>query len=300
MKKKILITGGTGFIGSHLVKRLKAQGHQISVIDNLSASRKNLPAGVKFYQKDICHPSLLKLFQKIRPEVVYHLAADNRITSSPEETLKTNIIGSFNILHVSKLVNIKHFIFTSSAAVYGESKTFPIKESHPTKPISAYGVSKLTAELYCQLFQPHFPSTIFRFANVYGPGQSSSSEGGVVAIFINQSLKNQRPIIYGSGRQTRDFVYVDDVIDALVLALKTPKNFILNIGSSQPTSILHLFRLIAQLTQRPPRFIKKPKRPVEIQKSLFSHQLATQRLGWRPKTNLTSGLKQTIEYFKSL
>ncbi len=298
---KILVTGGTGFIGKHLINRLQAQGHRLTVIDNLSASQKNqLPSNIKFYQQDIDDPALIKLFKAIKPQVVYHLAADNRITSSPQETISSNVIGTFNMLNLSKLTKVKHFIFTSSAAVYGESKNLPIKETHPTKPISAYGVSKLTGELYCQLFKNYFPSTIFRFANVYGPGQNSSSEGGVVAIFINQFLKNQKPIIYGTGKQTRDFVYVDDVIDALVLALKKPQLATLNIGSSQPTSILKLLTITSKLLNKPISYTRKPKRPVEIEKSLFSHQLATQKLGWQPKTSLTTGLQQTIDYFKAI
>ena len=300
-QKNILVTGGTGFIGKHLVNRLVKMNHKVTIIDNLHASKKPiLPRSVSFYQGNIQDPTLIKLLKRIKPEIVFHLAADNRVTSSPKETISSNVIGTFNILNLSKLVNIKQFIFTSSAAVYGETNTFPITEKHPTQPISAYGVSKLTGELYCQLFQSSFKTSIFRFANVYGPGQSSSSEGGVMAIFINKLLNHQKPIIYGTGQQIRDFIYVDDVVDALVLSIKKPQNFILNIGSNQPTPIIKLLKLISQLLKQKPSFIKKPARPVEIEKSLFSHQLAVKTLGWRPKTSLKQGVNKTIKYFNQL
>ncbi|MFC1626998.1 NAD-dependent epimerase/dehydratase family protein [Patescibacteria group bacterium] len=299
--KKILITGGAGFIGRHLLTQLSELGHQLAVIDNLSVGRKNhLPKNTQLFKAHIQDKSIVNIFKKFKPEVVIHLAADNRVTSSPEETIQANVIGTFNVLKSAQVVKAKQLIFTSSAAVYGESKNLPIKETHPTKPISAYGVSKLTGELYCQQFQPYFKTSIFRFANVYGPGQSSSSEGGVVAIFIDKLLKNQKPIIYGNGQQTRDFIFVKDVVDALLLSLKSPQNHILNIGSNQPTSIIHLLELTAELINKKPNFIKKPARPIEIEKSLFSHDLATKTLGWQPKTSLESGLIQTIDYFKNL
>ena len=174
--QKILITGGAGFIGTHLLNRLSTLGHQLTVLDNLSVGQKNhLPKNTNFIKASIEDPSILKIFKKVKPDIVYHLAADNRVTSSPEETIKANVIGTFNVLKSCQSAGVKQFVFTSSAAVYGESKKFPIKETHPTKPISAYGVSKLTGELYCQQFQSFFKTSIFRFANVYGPGQSSSS-----------------------------------------------------------------------------------------------------------------------------
>jgi len=302
MSLKVLITGGAGFIGTHLLKRLIAENkYKIFVVDNLSAVAKTrFPRQVKFYRSAIQDPSLGKIFQQVKPQIVFHLAADNRIISSASEIISSNVIGTFNILHQAKLAKVKQVIFTSSAAVYGESKKFPIQENFPTKPISAYGLSKLTGELYCQLFQKHFPVTIFRFANVYGPGQNSSSEGGVVAIFIRKFLENKTPIIYDTGKQIRDFIYVDDVVDALILALEKPQSTTLNIGSSQPTSILKLLKLTAKLIGRPVNYISKPKRPVEIGKSLFSHELAVKKLNWHPKTDLADGLEQTIKYFKSL
>ncbi|MDZ4229280.1 MAG: NAD-dependent epimerase/dehydratase family protein [Patescibacteria group bacterium] len=282
----ILVTGGNGFIGSHLVKRLKSLGHKVSVVDTVARNGA--------YKIDICRPELTKLMLKLKPQVVYHLAADNRVTSSARDTLQSNVIGTFNVLEASRLAGVKQFIFTSSAAVYGESKQLPIKETWPTKPISAYGLSKLTDELYCRLFEEHFPSTIFRFANVYGPGQNSSSEGGVVAIFIRRILDNQPVVVYGSGRQTRDFVYVSDVVDALAAALKLKEPATLNIGSNQPTSVIHLIKLIEKLTGRSAKIKYRPKRPVEIEKSLFSFNQARVKLKWRPRTSLKEGLNETV------
>ena len=161
----ILVTGGNGFIGSHLVKQLKDLRHRVFVVDTVVKNGS--------YKLDVCSPELTNLIKRLKPEVVYHLAADNRVTGSVRDTLQSNVIGTFNVLESGRRARIKQFIFTSSAAVYGESKQLPIKESWPTRPISAYGISKLTDELYCRLFQDHFPATIFRFANVYGPGQNS-------------------------------------------------------------------------------------------------------------------------------
>jgi len=298
---KILITGGTGFIGKHLINRLSGLQHQLFIVDNLSASQKvSLPGNCRFFKADIANQQLSAVFKTVKPDIVYHLAADNRVTSPPSSTLKSNVIGTYNVLRLSDKAGIKQFIFTSSAAVYGESKKLPIKETHPKKPISAYGLSKLTGELYCQQFSSSFPATIFRFANVYGPGQNSSSEGGVVAIFIDRFLHCQKPIIFGNGQQTRDFVFVSDVVDALVLAIKYPQTATINIGSEQQISILQLLKTVAQLTHKPVQFISRPARPVEIDKSLFSAQKAKKLLHWQAKTELQTGLKQTIKYFQSL
>jgi len=297
--KTILVTGGTGFIGNHLVNKLISLNYQVVVIDDLSASDKtNFPKQAKFIKAKVQDPKLNKIIKSIKPEVIFHLAAENSVSSPVNKTLTSNVIGTYNLLNSAKNNQVKHFIFTSSAAVYGESKVFPIKETHPTKPISAYGISKLTGELYCQQFREFFKTSIFRFANVYGPGQSSLNEGGVVAIFINQLLNNKKPFIYGDGYQTRDFIYVSDVVDALILSLKKPQNTTLNIGSNSEVSILALLKLIAKLLNEPADFIKKPQRLIEIKKSLFSFKLAQETLDWQPTTSLKKGLLKTIEYFK--
>lgn len=301
MNKKILVTGGLGFIGSHLVERLMNLNYSVSVIDNYATGPGfKPPQPVKFYRQDISHPKIVDLVAKIKPQVIFHLAADNRITSSPADVLKSNIIGTFNLLEAGKKAGIKQFIFTSSAAVYGDPAKLPINETHPNRPISAYGLSKLTGELYCGQYQSDFAASIFRFANVYGPRQSSRSEGGVVAIFIDRLLKGQKPLIYGDGSQTRDFVFVNDVVDALTMALKIPKKFTLNIGSNQPVTIVSLLNQIAALIETKPVFIQKPFRPMEITNSLFSYYLAKKTLNWQPRTGLIAGLKSTIKYFQSV
>ncbi len=266
--------------------RLKILGHQVSVVDTAAKNGA--------YKVDICRPELTRLMLKLKPQVVYHLAADNRVTSSAQATLKSNVIGTFNVLEASRLAKIKQFIFTSSAAVYGESKQLPIKESWPKRPISAYGLSKLTDELYCRLFQENFSTTIFRFANVYGPGQSSAAEGGVVAIFIRRILDGQPMVVYGTGKQTRDFVFVGDVVDALVAALNRRQATTLNIGSNQPTSINQLISLLSKFTGKKAKINYRPKRPVEIEKSLFSFDQAKAKLKWRPRTSLEEGLNETV------
>jgi UDP-glucose 4-epimerase len=297
--KKILVTGGAGFIGRHLVNRLVNLNHQVTVIDDLSVShQKTIPSQVKFIKAQIQDPKLNHLIKTIKPEVIFHLAAENSVLSSIDKTLTSNVIGTYNLLNAAKNSQVKHFIFTSSAAVYGNVNTFPISESHPLKPISAYGISKLTSELHLKLFQDYLKTTTFRFSNVYGPGQNSSNEGGVVAIFINQLLNNQKPFIYGDGSQTRDLIYVADVVDALTLALDKPTNSTLNIGSNTETSIIKLFNLIANLLNVEADFSQKPSRTMEIEKSLFSYMLAQKTLGWRPHTSLETGLLETINYYK--
>lgn len=258
--------------------------HRVSVADVIGNG----------YKVNICDPQLIDLMIKLKPEVVYHLAADNRVTGLVQDTLQSNVIGTFNVLEACRRAKIKRFIFTSSAAVYGESKQLPIAETWPTRPISAYGISKLTDELYTHLFAKHFNSTIFRFANVYGPGQKSNNEGGVVAIFTKRILANQPLTVYGSGKQTRDFVYVSDVVDALIAALGRNQPGLFNIGSGKSCSVNDLVKLLVKLTGRSAKVNYRSERPREISKSLFSFQKAQKELSWQPKISLEEGLDETI------
>ncbi|MBU1322917.1 GDP-mannose 4,6-dehydratase [Patescibacteria group bacterium] len=301
MKKNILVTGGLGFIGSHLLERLIELNYSVSVIDNLSAgSTCQPPKQVKFFCQDISDPKVIDLVVKLKPQVIIHLAADNRVTSTQAEALKSNVIGTFNLLEAGKKAGIKQFIFSSSAAVYGDPASLPINETHPTRPISAYGLSKLTGELYCHQYQSDFKTSVFRFSNVYGPRQSSGSEGGIVSILIDRLLKGKKPIIYGNGQQTRDFIFVGDIVEAMILALSQPQSFTLNLGSNQSTKIITLLKTISRLMKVKPEFIKKPFRPMEIKHSLFDYSKAQKTLSWQPKTKLTAGLYETINYFTSL
>lgn len=301
MNKKILVTGGLGFIGSHLLGKFDDSNHRTFVIDNFSAGLKyQAPKKVKIFRQDISDPQVIDLVVKLKPQIIIHLAADNRVTSTQTEALKSNVIGTVNLLEAGKRAGIKQFIFSSSAAVYGDPEKLPIKETHPTRPISAYGLSKLTGELYCRQYQSDFCASIFRFSNVYGPRQSSSSEGGIVSILIDRLLKGEKPIIYGGGQQTRDFIYVGDIVAALILALNKPQSFILNLGSNQSTKIITLLNTIARLIKIKPEFIIKPFRPMEIRHSLFDYSQAKKTLSWQPQTMLTDGLYETINYFTGL
>jgi len=288
---KILITGGLGFIGSHLAERLNNLHYQTFVIDKRGSG----PGRI-----DISDPRVIDLVVKVKPQVIFHLAADNRVTAPSRDVLTSNVIGTFNLLEAARKAKVKQFIFTSSAAVYGDPEFLPINEIHPTRPISGYGLSKLVGELYCRNYQDYFPVSIFRFSNVYGPRQESGSEGGVVAIFIDRLLKGQQAVIYGDGRQTRDFIFVADAVEALTLVLDKPQSFTLNIGSGKPTPIGGLFARLAKLMRAEPALIKKPFRPTEIKHSLFDCSLAKKTLGWQPRTKLIQGLYETVNYFTGI
>lgn len=249
--KKVLVTGGAGFIGSYIADLLLEQGYEVIIIDNLSnGSIKNLDKEVKFYQEDINSKETEVIIKNEKPDFLIHTAAQINVTKSiqnPVYDANINTLGTIRLLNYVKKYNIKKFIFSSSSAVYGKTEDTGIKENHPIQPISFYGTSKYASELYIKLYnQLHkIPYTILRYANVFGPRQTIDGEGGVIAIFCNDFLNQRTPIIFGNGEQTRDFIYVKDVAKANLAAIEQGDNETFNIGTNHKTSIKELFLLLA-------------------------------------------------------
>jgi len=306
MSKTILVTGGAGFIGSHFVDRLIKENYQVIVIDNLSTGKKeNLNLKAKFYKIDIRSPKINQIFKKEKPEIVFHCAAQidlRKSVENPIENAKINILGTLNLLENCKKYKIKKFIFASTGgAMYGEADVIPTPETYPEWPLSPYGIEKLTVEKYLNYYYKVFglPFISLRLANVYGPRQNSKGEAGVVAIFCDKMLSGKQPIINDDGKQTRDFVFVDDVIEANILAMKKDKVGIFNIGTTKETSVNEIFKKLKKLTYSNCKKIHGLEKPGEQRRSCLNFHRAKKELGWQPKYSLDGGLKKTIEWFKA-
>lgn len=325
---KILVTGGAGFIGSHLVDRLIKENHKVVVIDNLSTGQKeNLNQKAKFYKLDIQNPKISEVFKKEKPDVVFHLAAQIDVRKSvenPIEDAKTNILGSLNIIQnfiyslslrgrspkqsrVSKSRFPRNdergakIIFASTGgAIYGDADIVPTPESYPEFPLSPYGICKLTVEKYLNYYWKIFglPYVALRYANVYGPRQNSKGEAGVIAIFCDRMLSGNQPIINGNGRQTRDFVYVEDVVEANILAMKSKKIGTYNIGTAKETNINIVFRQLKKLIGSQCKEVHLPAKPGEQKRSCLDFKKAKKELGWQPSVDFNKGLETTVDYFK--
>lgn len=297
---KVLVTGGAGFIGSHLVNRLINDGHKVIVIDNLSEGKKeNLNPKAKLYKLDICDlGKIMPLFKNV--DYVFHLAAIPRVPLSvekPIETHKVNVDGTLNVLYASYKNNVKRFIFASSSSVYGNQKTLPLKETMIPNPLSPYGLQKLIGEMYCKLFSNLYglQTVSLRFFNVYGPGMNPE---GAYALAIGKFLKLKKegkPLtIYGDGKQTRDFIYIYDVIEALILAIKSKKvgsGEVINISYGKNYSINYVAKLIGG------KKIYLPPRKGEPKHTLGDNSLAKKLLNWQPKTSLEEGIEICKKYF---
>jgi len=303
---KVLIAGGAGFIGSHVVDALIQQGYQVVVVDNLSTGRlENINPATTFYQVDICNSELEGIFEKERPEFVNHQAAQTVIQKSNEDPAfdaKQNILGSLNLILQCLRFGVKKIVYASSAGIYGEPKYRPVDENHPVTPISYYGISKHTVEHYLHLchLENSLSYTVLRYANIYGPRQSPKGEAGVVAIFTNQMLQGERPSIFGKGDKTRDYVYVADVVMANLLAMERSVNGIYNIGTEVETSDQEMFNLLAELTgyQSNPHYASVRKG--EIYKISLDWSKAQKEFGWQPRFLLREGLRETVNYYRSV
>ena len=303
---KICITGGAGFIASNIAEHYLKLGHEVVIIDNLALGfRKNIPDGAKFYHLDINDSEIHNIFQKEKFDIVNHHAALMSVRYSvynPIDDARTNILGSINLLEAAKNSGVKKFIFSSSAGtVYGEQNVFPCDETHPNKPISPYGVSKLSTEKYIEYYNTLYGMdfVIFRYTNVYGRRQNPHGEAGVVAIFALKMLNNEPAYITGDGSITRDYVYIDDIVKANELALNDNVHGIFNIATGIETDLNAIFDKLAKFTNyKLPREYMESK-PGEQKRSVCTAEKFHKLTGWQPQTMLDEGLPKTVEFYRT-
>jgi UDP-glucose 4-epimerase len=303
---RILITGGAGFIGSHVADAYVAAGHDVTVIDDLSSGhRENVPSAARFEKADVRSPEAARIVKDVRPDVINHHAAQMNVRVSvdrPSYDADINILGMLNVLEAGRAAGTKRVVFSSSGGtVYGEPERFPCPEEHPTHPVCPYGVSKLTGEhylyYYSRIHGMHYVA--LRYANVYGPRQDPHGEAGVVAIFCQKLLAGEDCVIFGDGLQTRDYVFVGDVARANVAALTTNHSGGINIGTGRETSVVDLFERLNRLTGGKGAARHDPPKDGEVRRSCLDASLASKALGWRPEVSIDAGLGAAADFFRS-
>ena len=300
----ICVTGGAGFIGSHLVDRLIKEGHRVQVIDNLSSGlREFVNPKAEFVELDIRDAKILDVFQDFQPDYVFHEAAQTVVGESmvnPTKDCDINLMGLLNLLQASVKVGVKKFLMPSSAAVYGDLETLPLTEELQGIPRSCYGLTKLTTEGYLRIYEESFglPYICYRYANVYGPRQGNGGEGGVISIFCEQVAKGETLVVYGDGTQTRDFVYVDDVVEANLLGLRDDVTGIINVSTGTGISLNDLMNTLEEITNTTINREYQQPRIGDIKHSLLSTEKASQVLGYAPTWSLRDGLENTYHYVK--
>jgi UDP-glucose 4-epimerase len=310
---RVLVTGGAGFIGSTLVDRLLAEGCDVDAIDdfstgslaNLSEARGQRSRKFSFHRLDVRSPQLADLVAHRRPEVIFHLAAqlDVRVSvAKPRFDAEVNVLGSLNVCESALVAGTRKVVFAGSGGtLYGVPESLPVRESHPQRPISPYGVSKKAAGDYLHYYREvrGLEYTELALANVYGPRQDPNGEAGVVAIFAGLMLAGKRPTVYGDGGQTRDYVFVDDVVDAFVRATEKGGGLLMNIGTGVETSVLELYQAMARLTGYDSMPNSAPERAGELLRSCLDPGRAAIHLGWKPWTTLDDGLVRTLDWFRA-
>ena len=302
----ILVTGGVGFIGSHLVRHLLAKGEKVTALDNLSTGlAENLPPEAKLVEMDILDEELPKVVAAGAFDAIVHLAAQTMVDTSIKNPLldtRENLLGTVQVLEAARAANVKRVIFASTAAVYGDVKEddLPVREAQPTEPMSFYGLSKLSVEKYLEMYEKLYGMeyVVLRFANVYGERQGDGGEGGVISIFAKAVAEGRDITIYGDGEQTRDFVYAGDIAEGILAALRTEEvNAAYNLSTQTETSLRELVSLLAEIRGR--EIVPKygAEREGDIYKSMLSNSRARRGLDWQPATTLAEGLRRTYEYF---
>lgn len=300
---KVLVTGGAGFIGSHIVDNLINSGFKVVIVDNLSTGNMYINDKATFYNLDITDMNIEQVFTLENPDFLIHHAAQIDVQRSiidPFYDAKVNILGTINLLKLAVKYNVKKFIYASSAAVYGNPDYLGVDEKHLVKPLSFYGISKHTPEHYLHAFSSLYGLnfTILRYSNVYGIRQDPKGEGGVISIFIDKLLNEESPCIFGDGEQTRDFIYVKDIASANLAALYKGDGEIINISINKQASINELLLLMNDICGNDIKPIYKEARKGDILHSYLENTKAIEILNWEPKYSITEGLKETIEYYR--
>ena len=302
---KILVTGGAGFIASQIADAYINKGYQVHILDNLSTGfEKNINPKAHFIKSDISYPAILDIFKKEKFDVVNHHAAQIDVRKSVNDPIfdaNTNILGTINLLQACIKTGVKKFMFASTGgAVYGEQEYFPADEKHPTNPVSPYGITKLAIEKYLFFYKNEYGlnHTILRYANVYGPRQNPFGEAGVVAIFTSKLLKNENPIINGDGKQTRDYVFVEDVVKANVVTLNSLSSNIYNIGTGIETSVNQLFEKLNEIAGSKAVEKHGPSPKGEQARSVITSDKLFNEFHWKPSVKIGEGLRKTFESFK--
>jgi UDP-glucose 4-epimerase len=302
---KVLVTGGAGFIGSTVADRLVEDGHQVVVVDDLSSGKRHqVPSAANFYHMDVESRWLDRVVEREQPDAVAHLAAQISVSRSVREPLfdaRVNVMASIGLLAACHAHGVKRVVFASTGgAIYGDADVIPTPEDYPAAPVSPYGASKLSFEHYLHVYREvHGMSCVaMRFANVYGPRQDPHGEAGVVAIFSQALLAGQVPVINGDGGQTRDYVYVGDVADAVVASLKSNVVGAYNVGTSIETDVNQLYRQIAEAARVDREAEHGPARPGEQRRSCVAIDHVQADLGWKPRVTLAEGIPLTVDYFR--
>ncbi|WJE15009.1 NAD-dependent epimerase/dehydratase family protein [Halobacillus sp. ACCC02827] len=300
---KVLVTGGAGFIGSHIAEELIRQNYEVVVVDNLVTGKKeNIPNEAPFYFADV-RGDIDEVFAKEKPHIVIHQAAQVSVSYSmthPGYDAEENIRGTINVMEMCVKYNVQKFIFASSAAVYGTPEYLSIDENHPVSPISFYGLSKQNAEKYIQMFSDAFGLnyTILRYSNVYGIRQDTKGEAGVVALFIEKAIKGEDIKVFGDGKQTRDFIFVKDVAAANAAACMMGNREIINISHYSSTSVMNIIEQLSLISGERLPYSLHPERPGDIRDSILSNSKASQVLKWAPSYNFSQGLKETMNDYQ--
>lgn len=302
---KILVTGGAGFIGSHVTDALIDEGHEVHVIDDLSGGRReNVHGDAAFYEVDIRSREAADLLANESFDVLVHHAAQmdvRRSVADPRFDADVNVLGFLNLMEAGRRNGLQKVVFASTGgAIYGEPDYAPQDEAHPLRPLSPYGITKLCTERYLYYYEQEFgiPSVVLRYANVYGPRQNPHGEAGVVAIFCERLLEGKQPVIYGDGEQTRDYVFVSDVVRANVRAIHYGTSGTFNVGTAVETNVNELFRAIRDQIDESVDEVHEKGRPGEQRRSVLDYSFSERELGWRPEVDLEEGLTRTVDWFR--